>query len=216
MRCNVALFAALSLAALVFSNDTMAGPNCEDLAVESSAAQYVRCIAELQSEIQELNRQMEFQISRMESQLIDALTFTSIIMDEISTINEVVPSGAVVAFYLANGCPNGWEALPELAGRVIVGVGQNFAGSGGEALTQRRFLETGGEERVAITVEELPPHSHAVPRADNDVNNNYVVGLGDISWDRQNNVGIPTAQTGDGRAHNNMQPYIALHYCRKS
>jgi microcystin-dependent protein len=50
-------------------------------------------------------------------------------------------------------------ALPDLNGRVPIGVGQ------GPGLTQRFIGEAGGEDAHALIESEMPAHTHAVPAA---------------------------------------------------
>lgn len=47
-------------------------------------------------------------------------------------------------------------ALPNLQGRVLLGVGQ------GTNLTNRNWGDQGGQEQVTLTINELPPHTHPI------------------------------------------------------
>lgn len=115
----------------------------------------------------------------------------------------VVPSGAVVAFDL-DACPNGWAVFAPAAGRTVIGVGK------GERLTARQLRETGGAEAHTLTVDEMPPHNHGgIWGGDGGkagMNNNY-------AYHSQGHVQIK--MEGGGKAHNNMQPFVALQYCKK-
>lgn len=99
-------------------------------------------------------------------------------------------------------------ALPNLQGRFPLGV------SGSHALGS-----TGGSEKVALTVNEIPAHKHSVSltrgSADNDVygltaseayRGNVLVTIGGTS------VVLYTGNTGGGGSHNNMPPFITLNY----
>jgi hypothetical protein len=111
---------------------------------------------------------------------------------------------AVIAF--DQPCPNGWTEFTDAAGRVIIGVGR------GEGLTSRARGDTGGEEKHTLTVNEMPSHSHAIFRpADPSNDDELFVAGGTI----RRSGPLPTERTGGGQPHNNMQPYIALYFCKK-
>lgn len=74
-------------------------------------------------------------------------------------------------------------ALPDLRGRTTLGEGN------GPGLTARLLGEMTGVETVTLTQSQLPNHSHSLP--------------GPIS---------PTDSTGNGVAHENMQPSLGMHY----
>lgn len=171
-----------------------------------------------------------------------------------------IPAGAVVAFDFdlksEAGCPDGWDFFEPGGGRVIVGAGDHdnrwFPAGSDEAqrisiyktyaqdaragVQETREAEaTGGEERVALTVEEMPAHDHG-GRTDarsarllvNDFGNHSagVRGLASETG-RAINVDFIDAHDhtlaaagggpdGTARPHNNMPPFIALYFCRKS
>ena len=60
---------------------------------------------------------------------------------------QIVPSGAVVAFNLA-ACPVGWSPLATAGGRTIIGVNA----AGGNGLSARNLGDTVGEETHTLTV----------------------------------------------------------------
>jgi microcystin-dependent protein len=106
-------------------------------------------------------------------------------------------------------------ALPDLRGRAAI----HFGASGTHALG-----ESSGSETVTLTTSELPMHNHlalAVPSsgnqqgpadhslANNDSANNY---YGPASGLLPLNPGS-ISLTGQGGAHENMQPYLVLNYC---
>jgi len=107
------------------------------------------------------------------------------------------------------GASDSTFTLPNLAGRTLVGAGS------GAPLTSTRILgEFGGKEDHVLTIEEMPPHSHPFQRhAHNLVSNN-------LQWKSppegpryefppENSV---TAVVGGGQPHNNMPPFIVLHW----
>lgn len=116
-------------------------------------------------------------------------------------------------------------ALPDLRGRVPMGMGQ------GPGLSDRLYGQDGGEENHTLTVNEMPSHSHtvtvnmacsaedaetgnpvgkfpAVPAAGGTAVNAYASAA-------TGTMGASTGtanQTGGGQAHNNMQPYLTLNF----
>lgn len=122
-------------------------------------------------------------------------------------VRRLVPKGMVVAF-LGDLCPTGWQPVPELAGRVIIGVGV------GDGLSPRAAGEVGGTERHALTGEELPQHAHGVLFGweRSDLSGESYGVMSPSSSGSQN----PTTLTGGGAPHNNMQPFMALNYCARN
>jgi hypothetical protein len=137
---------------------------------------------------------------------------------------QVVPSGAVMAFDLA-ACPAGWTPMAAAAGRAIIGVN-----GGGNGLSPRALGATVGEERHTMTVAEMPSHYH------NLVLNSFspgACGLWTVNWNpgtiaacSDNTAppllggGLQNAMTiqpnGSGAPFNVLPPSVALLYCRKT
>jgi microcystin-dependent protein len=111
-------------------------------------------------------------------------------------------------------------ALPNLGGQTPVGAGQ------GPGLSARSLGETGGEESVTLSPNQLPSHTHtaSATNADGDQDNPGTTSRwGQAHIGRQS---IPMysaskgsgaamgagalAQTGAGQPHNNRHPYEAL------
>lgn len=118
------------------------------------------------------------------------------------------------------GSSSGHFFLPNLGGRVTVGVG----GSGG---TTFNLADAGGTETVALTTAQLPSHSHTITDQthvhSSSLNGNpggggygnYVFASGAAvasAWSTTAAyTGINgTNATGSGSSHNNLQPYTAL------
>jgi microcystin-dependent protein len=102
--------------------------------------------------------------------------------------------------------------LPDLRGRVPVGVDEGAAGADD-------FLgATGGVETVRLTTSQLPAHSHPV-RARNDgattidPSNGVPAAGGAYAAAPNATMSAATIGTsGGGSAHENRQPYVSLNY----
>ncbi len=127
-----------------------------------------------------------------------------------------IPSGAVMAFNLATGCPKGWQLFTPSTGRVIVGAGsvEDNRDMNDKLLTSRKLFENGGIE----TQNQVPRHSHSFT---------YQEGSTKTIWGNRGDTGrkkrllanfkktINTKSAGKTVADNNMPPFIALYYCQK-
>ena len=101
-------------------------------------------------------------------------------------------------------------ALPDLRGRVPVGVGT------GPGLSTIREGQKGGQEMTTLNSLEVPSMSYQVPGYQTDVN-----GSGDdvktgsrsvLTVGNQPNTSVNTNNAGGSRSHNNMQPYTGMNY----
>lgn len=117
-----------------------------------------------------------------------------------------LPSGAVVAF--DSECSDGWQEYRLGAGKFLLGAGKG-----------KKLHDVGGEENHTLTEEEMPNHNHKngpgqylvrVTGGDT-VLSNTDNSPGEINI-RHGNV---IREAGGGKPHNNMPPYIALHFCKK-
>jgi len=121
--------------------------------------------------------------------------------------------------------------LPDLGGRVPIGVNNNFA-----------LASQGGVEEITLTVNEMPAHSHVTqphnhtindPGHTHGVNGSFLQGGDDnnyrlTQWDggRSTDVGytgvsinsssIAVENTGGGLPHTNLPPYQAVNYIIKA
>ncbi|NOE36246.1 phage tail protein [Ruegeria sp. HKCCD7318] len=137
------------------------------------------------------------------------------------------PSGAVVAFdfspTMPQACPEGWGTHRELRGRFIVGAGSPHSNkdSDGEQLADYEIGETGGTEVHTLLHEEMPKHSHEFPAGISqgqvkDDSTTHWFDRGAKSTDRDiQSENVLVSKEGQGLAHNNMPPYIALYFCKK-
>jgi microcystin-dependent protein len=142
-----------------------------------------------------------------------------------------IPEGAVMAFDLAD-CPEGWSEMdgsgstPDARGRTIIGEGQ------GAGLTDRILQSTGGSETHQLTAAELPSAdvtitgSVEVIVSGEDANQDEAAGNYMANGTFYHNTpdgGTSNSTThdlagtidGSDQAHNIMQPYLVMKYCRK-
>jgi microcystin-dependent protein len=104
-------------------------------------------------------------------------------------------------------------ALPDMRGRVPVGVGQ------GVGLTPRNFGDTGGQETVALTIPQMPKHTHNLKAASGAANSKAPAGnllANSSSTPIYSTATADTtlrssviATTGSSQPHENMQPFLA-------
>lgn len=90
--------------------------------------------------------------------------------------------------------------LPDLRGRVPLGTGQ------GSGLSEYALGDTGGEESVALQLDEMPEHDHEIQYtldvAQEGVGVPYFALNGLLTYD--------TTSKGSGEPHENRPPYAAL------
>jgi microcystin-dependent protein len=124
--------------------------------------------------------------------------------------------------YGGNGQTN--FALPNLNGRVPIGVGQ------GPGLSNRYWGEQGGQETVTLLQSQIPTHTHAVTAGSVAIPVSTATGNADspknsypasstksyssTSSGNMNTTGSTTtlAPAGAGLPHNNLQPYLTIRY----
>ena len=146
-----------------------------------------------------------------------------------------VPRGAVVAFDLPDGCPEGWSDFADGQSRMIIGATvKGDRSSGDDRLSKYKFRQTGGKERHTLRVDEMPKHSHDV----NDPGHGHRVAGGFSAKDKDNERGggeltngslalgdhhsrislsrLSIKPKGEGKAHPNMPPHIALYFCKRN
>jgi hypothetical protein len=132
--------------------------------------------------------------------LINNENFQKIISEKIYKI----PSGAVLAFDLPGGCPEGWSSFQDASGRSIIGEGK------GVGLSKRNYRAAGGEEKHTLTISEIPQHDHGGIYG----GNGGKAGMtNDFAYHSSGFQKINPE--GGGQPHNNMPPFIVLHFCRK-
>jgi microcystin-dependent protein len=128
------------------------------------------------------------------------------------------PSGAIAAF--TGGCPSGWNAAIDFAGRVLVGSGGGYAAG-----------ETGGADYQTLSEAQMPSHSHKVVTGDNSgdwelqSNTSGTVRAwsntgGDTEYSLNGTTGPAdrgnSSSVGDGQAFDNRQAYSVVNFCKKN
>jgi len=115
----------------------------------------------------------------------------------------------MIMMYTGSTAPSGWaicngqNGTPDLRDRFIVGAGSAYS-----------IGNTGGQNSVTLTVNQIPAHTHTYERTDVGINVN------DRPWPASNNDCDMTTQntssTGGGQSHENRPPYYALCYIMKT
>jgi len=107
-------------------------------------------------------------------------------------------------------------ALPDLRGRVAIGMGQ---GPGTSSYVEG---ERGGEETVTLTLSQLPQHNHlangsaTVGNTVSPLNNHWATGPRVLLYSGAANLvqvsDVAVGPAGGSQPHDNMKPYLALNY----
>jgi len=106
--------------------------------------------------------------------------------------------------------------LPDMRGRVPIHAGE------GPGLSARRLGSKGGTEKVTLTVNQMPSHSHPANSANENADNRLpegqlpAIAQGDLYASRPGGVQSFSAQaitsTGGSRSHTNEQPFLCVHF----
>lgn len=101
--------------------------------------------------------------------------------------------------------------LPDMRGRVSVAAGA------GPGLSNRALGDKDGEEKHTLTINEMPSHTHDYIDTFRTGNQNAdnVANSQTAADETVTNQTKTTAATGNGVAHNVMQPFIVLNYIIK-
>lgn len=104
-------------------------------------------------------------------------------------------------------------ALPDLRGRTPISSGQ------APGLSFYSLGQTGGEETVTLTVNQIPAHNHRVYGSTKPVT---TASPGGNIWATETRLNIysssggtamaPSGMTGGGQPHDNRSPYLTLNY----
>ncbi len=93
--------------------------------------------------------------------------------------------------------------LPDGRGRALIGAGT------GTGLTARALGQAVGAETHQLTIDQMPAHTHIIPRTPATKNGSAVTPVTQGSQE-------VTGSSGDDGAHNNMQPSAVLNYLIKT
>lgn len=168
--------------------------------------------------------------------LIDQTNIAAIRDQVESKLSKDSFEGAVVAFDLIDGCPEGWVEFPRAQSRSIIGA--HFANESVDPdLKKFSHDSTGGQETIQLTLEQLASHNHAYMDTyySEDVKQlkermedfeEYVKiikvpgKVGPQTKTDSDNEGwqLPseTEHAGKGEAIPVRSPFIALYYCRRN
>lgn len=100
-------------------------------------------------------------------------------------------------------------ALPDLRGRIIIGVGQ------GPGLSTYAAGDSGGAEQVTLGVNEAAAHGHALTRDAAQPVSVRRTNKGGVAQARSITAGAQqsTQSVGGGQPHENRMPYLAVTTC---
>lgn len=123
---------------------------------------------------------------------------------------EGIPSGGIIAYSgEAETIPEGWavcngeNGTPDLRGRFILGASETHP-----------MGETGGEEEVTLTVEQMPSHDHIGSRMSTS-GNKTTASTSSTALTYYYRSDERTDVSGNSQPHTNMPPYYALIYIMK-
>lgn len=106
--------------------------------------------------------------------------------------------------------------LPDCRGRIPLHAGH------GPGLSQRRLGAKGGAEKVTVTTNQLPSHTHPLKGSTGngllpDPEGNLLAGSAVLEPYEQEVPSVPMASSaitnlGGSRSHTNLQPYLCIHF----
>lgn len=108
--------------------------------------------------------------------------------------------------------------LPDMRGRLAIHTGQ------GAGLTNRKQGDVGGAENHALTVNEMPEHTHNLMASKHSASNkspsgrvlakprrNTYASSGSVSLTQMASSSLEA--TGSTQPHNNMPPFLTVRFC---
>lgn len=105
--------------------------------------------------------------------------------------------------------------LPDMRGRIPIHAGS------GPGLSPRRLGAKGGAEKVTLTVNQMPSHTHswqattAAAQNRSPGGNALASGTGDVFTTAGNLTNLKSSaisNIGGSRSHSNLQPFLCIHY----
>ena len=127
------------------------------------------------------------------------------------------PKGAVVAFDLEGGCPEGWDIYRHASGRFIVGQGRHSLNDEyGTVIEKLPFGHEGGKRRHKLTIPEMPMHDHQLIWGQGrGADYRKITGSNILFNLNVHRLKQNTEPRGDGTPHEIMPPYKVLVFCWK-
>ncbi len=121
---------------------------------------------------------------------------------------QILPIAEYQALYALFGTTYGGNGvtfflLPDLRGRAPIHVGQ------GPGLSSYDLGQTGGVERVTLTVNEMPLHTHAITELTDANGTEEGIVMRSGAGDQP----ATTTSVGGGLSHENRSPFLAMRYC---
>ena len=140
---------------------------------------------------------------------LNAQTFNTMQSNIEQAINSIYPVGSIIirddTEDMSKFLGFTWEKV--FAGKVLVGVDENDNDF-------KTIGKTGGEKTHILTIDEMPKHRHTISVGNNattDANYDRVAS----SYAGNTPKNFDTSETGDGNAHNNLQPYQVVAYWKR-
>ena len=103
-----------------------------------------------------------------------------------------------------------WEAFGE--GRVLIGTGSTADSQPTPETVAFAAAATGGEFNHTLTTDEMPAHTHTLPRNVTDSGTGVTAG----SYSNEGEATVASGSTGGGSVHNNLQPYIVVYFWKRT
>jgi hypothetical protein len=130
-------------------------------------------------------------------------------LKEVNVAQLVYPVGAIYMSTVATNPKTlfGFGTWEQIKDTFLLAAGTTYTGG-----------STGGEAAVALTTKQIPSHNHSIFYPNASAGNNYApigypnVGSKSTYWA----VGSYTGDVGDGEAHNNMPPYLAVYVWKRT
>ncbi|MEP1206073.1 MAG: hypothetical protein ABJL64_20115 [Rhizobiaceae bacterium] len=146
--------------------------------------------------------------------------------DYIRKVAGKLPPGAIVITDRELGCPPPWTNIGKdqhqrFAGRTII-----VAGPPGERddkkhdTINRSFDDQGGSENVGLDITTLPDHVHNIQHGEGKIIHVLETASGSTIEIELKQLMVPNTQLSRdsqedvGNEHENMPPFIALHFCQ--
>ena len=103
--------------------------------------------------------------------------------------------------------------LPDFRGKSAIGVNDTGLPNGADSdFTTRNEADTGGAETHSLITGELAAHIHTYSGRGTKGTGNQIIGNGSAAP----GASVSSSSTGNGDAHNNMQPFLAVNYMIKT